>query len=91
MEVTRVNIVDNLMIYGEDSILKTFYLIHPDEEKLNQLKQMIEHRLDYQFEDLSDEEIKAAEAFNDNIWNYIYDFVENNFEQLEIHECEIEY
>ena len=92
MEIVRVNIVDNYMEHGEDPILKTFYLLNPNQEALGKLKQMIENRFDYQFDDdISNEEIKAAEEFNDNIWNNIYDFVEANFEQLDIHECEIEY
>ena len=87
MEIVKVNIVDNYMKYGEDPILKTFYLLNPKQDALNQLKQMIEDRLDYQFEDdISDEEIKNAEEFNDHIWDHIYDFVEKHFEQLDIQE-----
>jgi hypothetical protein len=92
MEVVRVNIVDNYMEYGENPILKTFYLVNPNQEALSTLKRMIEDRFDYQYDDnISDEEIEAAENFNDNIWNHIYDFVEEHFEQLDIIEYHIEY
>jgi hypothetical protein len=92
MEVVRVNIVDNYMEYGENPILKTFYLVNPNQEALSTLKRMIEDRFDYQYDDdISDEEIEAAENFNDNIWNHIYDFVEEHFEQIDIIEYHIEY
>jgi hypothetical protein len=67
-------------------------LVNPNQEALGKLKRMIEDRFDYQYDDnLSDEEIEAAENFNDNIWNHIYDFVEEHFEQLDIIEYHIEY
>ena len=92
MEITKVNIVDGCLEHGEEHIMKTFYLLNPNKDKLYELKQLIEERFDYQFEDdISDEEIKAAEEFNDDIWNHIYDFVEKNFQQLDICEYTINY
>lgn len=65
-------------------ILETFYLIDPDETKLAELKNMIEHRFDYK--DMTDEEIEKIEEFCDNIWSNIYDFIKDNFVTLNIDE-----
>jgi hypothetical protein len=46
---------------------------------------MIEERFDYQDnETLSDEEIKKAEKFCDNIWEHIEPFIEQNFVTFDI-------
>lgn len=62
-------------------------LINPDRKKLNELKQMIEHRHDVLFdENATDEAIEYAEEFNDNIWDNIYAFIDENFVVLDINE-----
>ena len=68
-----------------NGVLATYYLVNPDEKKLEQLKYMIEHRFDYSFkEDISAEEIAEAEKFLDNVWDNIAKFIEENFVSLNI-------
>ena len=70
-----------------DGVLDTYLLVNPNREKLAELKKMIESRLDYDLdESLSDEEIKAAEQFCDNIWEHIQKFIDENFICLDVNE-----
>ena len=93
MEIVKVDIIDNDLSYNENPILDTYYLIDPDREKLQQLKEMIENRFEYQYDEtLSDEEIIVKELIVDNIWDCIYDFITTNFKILDINEVfEIKY
>ena len=94
--IVRVNIKDNELV-GDvvypDGVLKTYCLINPDEEKLEELKRMIENRFEYQYDDgLTDEEIRNAEEFCRSIWENIDNFVQDNFHVLfDVYEYEIEY
>lgn len=65
-------------------ILFEYYLVNPDENKLSELKQMIEDR--YNHDGLTDEEIEAREKFCDFIWDEIEEFIDNNFGTLDIDE-----
>lgn len=68
-----------------DGVLARYLLVNPDEEKLEELKRMIEHRFDYQTDDsISDEEIEKAEAFCDNIWERVGAFIADNFVSLNV-------
>lgn len=93
MKIVKVDIIDNDLSHNENPILDTYYLIDPDREKLQQLKEMIENRFEYQYDEtLSDEEIIAKELIVDNIWDCIYDFITTNFKILDINEVfEIKY
>ena len=75
------------LVIKDDEIQNINYLVNPDKDKLAELKYMIEHRFDYEFENnLSNEAIKEAEEFCDNIWNNIERFIEQNFVTLDIDE-----
>jgi hypothetical protein len=56
-----------------DGILKTYYLIAPDYEKLIELRNMVENRFDE--EDYDD---------RDGYWDVIDEFVRANFSTIEI-------
>lgn len=83
-KIVKVNIRDNELFYDRDfpdGVLREYYLINPDEEKLNELKVLIETRFD-----------GDDEALRDNIWDVIEDFVNENFIVLNItEEFEIAY
>ena len=81
------------LVIKDDEIQDSRYLINPDKNKLEELKYMIEHRFDYQFEDtLSDEEIEKAENFCNAIWGHVERFIEQNFIIFDIDEIyEIDY
>ena len=83
MKIVKLEIVDNDTSYNE-RLLETFYLTDPDETKLAELKRMIEHRFDY--DGLTDEEIEKVEEMCDDIWGYIYGYIEDNFATLDIDE-----
>jgi hypothetical protein len=74
-------------------IQDTYYLLNPNKDKLAELKQMIERRSDYQFEEnLTDEEYLKAQELEDNIWEAIDLFISANFVTLTIDEIyEINY
>lgn len=81
----KVKIVQ--LVIKDDEIQDINYLVNPDKDKLAELKYMIEHRFDYAFENnLSDEKIKEAEEFCDDIWDNIERFIEQNFVTLDIDE-----
>lgn len=91
-QIVKLDIVDTDVEF-ETPILATYYLVNPDMNKLDELKEMIEHRLDYMCkDDLSDEEIEQSEKFCDDIWGNIYNFIHENFTTLDIDNTyEIEY
>lgn len=62
-------------INEKDGILKTYYLIAPDREKLLELRQKVENRTDDpNYDD------------RDGCWDVIDDFVRENFSTIEIAE-----
>lgn len=62
-------------INEKDGILKTYYLIAPDREKLLELRQKVEDRTnDPNYDD------------RDGYWDVIDDFVRENFSTIEIAE-----
>ena len=62
-------------INEKDGILKTYYLIAPDREKLLELRQKVEDRTnDQNYDD------------RDGYWDVIDDFVRENFSTIEIAE-----
>ena len=62
-------------INEKDGILKTYYLIAPDREKLLELRQKVENRTDDpNYDD------------RDGYWDVIDDFVRENFSTIEIAE-----
>lgn len=81
------------LVIKDDEIQDSRYLINPDKNKLEELKYMIEHRFEYQFDDtLSDEEVEKAENFCDVSWGHIECFIEQNFITFDIDEVyEIDY
>ena len=92
MKIVRLDIKDNYLCYGEELILETFYLIDPDIKLLDELKEMIQNRFDYQYDDeISDTEYEEAEEFADFPWDYIRSFIRSNFTELYVDEYEIEY
>jgi hypothetical protein len=60
-------------INERDGILKTYYLIAPDRDKLIELREMVENRFD-------DESYDDTEGY----WDRIDDFVKRNFSTIEI-------
>ena len=81
------------LVIKDEEIQDTYYLINPAKDKLAELKHMVEHRFDYQFdESVSDEEFDKAEELINNIWEAIDLFVNTNFVTLDIDEIyEINY
>ena len=78
-KIVALNIIDN-----DDydmPTLETFYLVNPDENRLNELKEMIEHR----FED------DRAGKDNRFLGNFgaIYDYISENFKTLDVKEFDI--
>lgn len=62
-------------INEKDGILKTYYLVAPDREKLLELRQKVENRLnDPDYDD------------SDGYWDVIDNFVRDNFSTIEIAE-----
>lgn len=79
--IVRLDIVDN---YGDCSILlDTYYLANPDEEKLQELKSMVENRY------------KDKKSGKDNPFAYNYsgvkDYVINNFRTIDIETREVKW
>ena len=69
----------------DEGVLQTYYLEEPDEEKLAELKNRVENRFEnMQRDDVTDEELKAAEDFIDNIWTRIDEFINENFKVIKI-------
>ena len=86
-------IVEIQFIDSEDrEVVSKCYLVNPDPAKLEELKYKIEHRFDAMLNDSStDEEIVAAEKFNDNVWENIDNFITENFTAIAVEEFKIEY
>ena len=80
-KMVALNIIDS----GDydKQILDTFYLINPDENRLYELREMIEHR----FKD------DRAGKYNRFLGNFgaIYDYVSENFKTLDVKEFDIEW
>lgn len=76
-KIVRLDIVDYDADYSE-RLQGTFYLVNPDEEKLMQLKYMIETR----FDNAPDNEID---------WSTIYDYINENFEKIDVEKFEIKW
>ena len=73
MNIVRVDIVDNDTSLA-DRLQDTFYLVDPDEAKLQELKTLVENRFDTgDIEDYSD----------------VVDFIERNFHTTDIETVEI--
>ena len=55
---------------GRPGVVEVYYLKNPDETKLAELKEKVEHRFDaMQKDDITDDELAAAEEFVDNIYD----------------------
>ena len=84
IKIVQVCIRDN-DIRENERVLETYLLANPDKDKLKELKDKIECRFDYMCnENLSDEEIKEAERFADEIWSEIDKFIKENFVTIDI-------
>ncbi len=79
-KLVRLDFVDNAL----DELLDNYVLVDPDENKLAELKQMVETRWDT--DGLTDEEIAAKDELCDNIWERIEQFIAENFIVLDISE-----
>lgn len=84
LNIVRLEIID----YDANSeVLLEYDLVNPDRKKLTELKRMIEHRSNALFdENATDEEIIAAEEFNDNIWENVEQYIMDNFIVLPVNE-----
>ena len=83
-----------LKVLDEGEALDTFFLVNPEPKKLEELKQLIEHRFDYEdkLDELSPEEIAQGEELVNNIWDRIHEFINANFVVLDVQSVyEIEY
>lgn len=90
MKIVKLDFMDNE--YCDDRPLDTYYLIDPDKEKLKELKQIIEHRWDYEYDDtLSEEEYEHAREIDNDPWGFIDLFISINFKTLDIDTFEINY
>ena len=78
-KIIQFDIVDNDYNpqYCESKVLRTYYLINPNSDKLSELCHMIEDRHNY--DGLTDEEIEAREEFCGFIWDKIDEFINENF------------
>lgn len=90
LKIVQLNITDFDLIGSRecsDGVLATYYLINPDEAKLEELENTVAHRCDYMDdENLTDEEYAKAEMLHDCIWGYISEFIDENFITLDIDE-----
>lgn len=96
MKIVKVRIMDNELSDWRDTSyhesypngeLETYYLVNPDETKLEKLKNMIEHRWDFEDnENLSEEEYEKARETADCILQTANDFIKENFTVLNISE-----
>ena len=78
-QIIQFDIVDNDCNpeYYDSKVLRTYYLINPDNAKLSELCHMIEDR--HNWDGLTDEEIEAREEFCDFIWDKVDEFINENF------------
>lgn len=85
VKITKLKIIDRDVDWGENPVLDCFLLVSPDKKKLNELKEMVEGRFDYQFDDnISEEDFKTAEMFAGNVWDNVYEFIEDNFTVIDV-------
>ena len=73
-KIVRLDFTDTELSHYDEHFVETFYLVNPDEEKLNYLKEKVEHRFD-------DE--------NWEQFSTVYDYVAENFDVLHIENFEI--
>ncbi len=78
-KIVRLDIIDEELNDYDEHFIETFYLINPDEEKLEFLKSKIEHRYDGE----GDEEFEQFSA--------VYDYVIKNFNLLNVEGYEIQW
>lgn len=91
LKLVKLEIKDN-ELPATKKLLKTYYLLNPNNKKLEELKHLIEHRNDYMFEDSNNEEILREKKIAENIWDVIESFIEIHFIVLNINDVyEIEY
>ena len=84
LKIVRLEINDTELA-GAERLLETYHLVNPDEDKLAELKHLIEHRFDYTTdENISDEDFERAEELCSNIWEAIDLFIGANFIVLDI-------
>lgn len=71
-----------------NGLLRTYLLVNPDKHKLEELKDKVENRRDFEdeYDNLTDEQIKAAEDFCDSIWDFIDEFVNQHFTVLSVND-----
>ncbi len=79
--VVRLDIVDYDADYS-DRLQATFYLVNPDEYKFKKLKRMVEGRFERKFRDKNG-------AIILDWWDFVIDYIEENFETVEIETKEI--
>ena len=86
MKIVRVDFKDN-SIFDGTPILETYYLINPNKDKLQELKEMVETRFDYEYiNDLPNEAYHRMREIADDPWYAIDTFVKENFVILDIDE-----
>lgn len=78
-KIVRLDIIDEELNDYDEHFVETFYLINPDEEKLEFLKSKIEHRYDGE----GDAEFEQFSA--------VYDYVIKNFALLNVEGYEIKW
>ena len=70
---------------GRSGVVEVYYLKNPDEAKLAELKNMVEHRFDAMYrEGATDEELDAAQQFVDSVWTRIDDFIREHFDVVDV-------
>ena len=90
LKIVKLDIRDNDIVGMPEypnGILATYYLVNPNKAKLAELKNMVENRFEYQYdESISDEDFDKAEELANNIWEAIDLFIDINFVVLDIDE-----
>ena len=81
-KIVRVDIVDNDAPYNEQ-LLETFYLVDPDEKKLEEFKDLVEGRF-------ADAEENKFNPFIDSYLS-VAEYVNANFTTLDIERREIQW
>lgn len=76
-KIVRLDFTDTELSHYDEHFVETFYLVNPDEEKLNYLKEKVEHR----FDGKGDENWEQFSA--------VCDYVAENFDVLHIENFEI--
>lgn len=83
--IVRIDIVDEDYDYQhpEERIMKTYYAVNPDLEKLKAFKQKVERRWDDEEEGIDNEFYDCFDA--------VMDYIKNNFEIIDIPTKEIKW